>query len=340
MLDRLEKIRRNFRDINYGKALLRAFDNSPLQCSLYVTDRCNLDCGYCDEHDNNAEHPSIEELKRRVNKIRELGTLKIALVGGEPLYHPDVVELVHFCKSLGMSTSLTTNGLLLKEKLVTQLEAAGLDVIQISVDRVTPSEVTKKAIQLLDRKIALLDRSRIKVHLTGVICADTLDECEQVLDYGLARDIPTEIRLVHADSRGEQRVDAGERERAKAIIQRMIERKRAGEKIHTTQALLEYQLAILNGQEVHETWTCAAGYKLFFVSARGNFMECSMRPEVGSIYEINREDLKSYYRKKACQKGCGVYCAVGASLFKETPVKYIAGEVVPRWRQSLNALRG
>lgn len=36
---------------------------------------------------NDAEHPSIEELKRRVNKFRELGTLKIALVGGEPVCH-------------------------------------------------------------------------------------------------------------------------------------------------------------------------------------------------------------------------------------------------------------
>lgn len=333
------KIRRNFKDIDYLQALARAFDDKPLQCSLYVTDRCNLDCGYCSEHDNQAPHPHIDELKSWVGKIRELGTLKIALVGGEPLTHPNIVELVSFCKALGMSTSLTTNGLLLTEELVRGLEKAGLDVIQVSVDRVTPSAITKKALKSLDRKLALLKDSTIKLHITGVICADTLDECEQVLEYGLSREIPTEIRLVHEGPPGSVRVDAGEHSRVRAILERMISRKRRGEKIHTTQALLDYQLETLDGKKVHENWTCAAGYKLFFVSAKGRFMECSMSPAGPSILDISQSELKTYYRKKPCQQGCGVYCAVGASLFRNRPVKYIAGEIVPRLRQSLNDMK-
>ena len=332
-------MRRNFKDIDYLQALLRAFDHRPLQCSLYVTDRCNLDCAYCTEHDNQASHPHIDELTRWVRKIRELGTLKIALVGGEPLTHPNIVDLVSFCKGLGLSTSLTTNGLLLSEQLVRELDTAGLDVMQVSVDRVTPSSVTKKALTNLDRKLELLTDSSIKLHITGVICADTLDECQDVLEYGLSRGIATEIRLVHAGPTGSQRVDPGERARVRAIVERMIALKSAGEKIHTTRALLDYQLGTIDGKPVYDDWTCAAGYKLFFVSAQGQFMECSMRPAGRSILEITPNDLRAYYRKKPCQKGCGVYCAVAASLFKNRPAAFIAGEVVPRLRQTLNELR-
>jgi MoaA/NifB/PqqE/SkfB family radical SAM enzyme len=334
----LEKVRRNFRDINYAQALLRAFDDRPMQCSLYVTDQCNLDCGYCTEYDNSVPHPSLEQLQTWVTKIRNFGTERIALVGGEPLMHPDIVALVRFCKSLGMSTSLTTNGFLLNKQLVSELEAAGLDVMQISIDRVTPSAVTKKSLKTVERKLELLRESRIKLHLTGVICADTLDECEQVLEFGLSRDIPTEIRLVHADPEGMMRVAPGERARLRGIVERMVARKQAGDKVHTTRALLDYQLGLLDGRDMTEEWVCAAGYKLFFVSAKGKFFECSMRHTERDLLEMSLEDLKSYHRKKECQNGCGVYCVVGVSLFRDNPLRYIAGEVVPRVRQTWNDL--
>jgi MoaA/NifB/PqqE/SkfB family radical SAM enzyme len=313
----LDKVRRNFRDIDYAQALVRAFDDRPLQCSLYVTDQCNLDCSYCTEYDNSVPHPSLAQLERWVRKIRELGTERIALVGGEPLMHPDIVALVRFCKRLGMSTSLTTNGFLLTRELVAQLAEAGLDVMQISIDRVTPSPVTKKSLKTVERKVALLKDSPIKLHLTGVICGDTLDECEQVLAFGLSRDIPTEIRLVHAGPDGLMRVDPGARERARAILERMIEQKQRGEKIHTTRALHDYQLGLLEGRDMTQEWVCAAGYKLFFVSARGKFYECSMRHTERDLLDMTLADLAPYHARKACQNGCGVYCVVGVSLFRD-----------------------
>ena len=104
----------------------RLFDSKPLQCSLYVTDQCNLDCAYCTEYDNSKPHPSLEDLTSWLTHIRDLGTVRVALVGGEPLMHPDIVEIVRRANQLGLSTSLTTNGFLLTKSLVTDLEAAGL----------------------------------------------------------------------------------------------------------------------------------------------------------------------------------------------------------------------
>jgi len=98
----------------------------PLQCSLYVTDQCNLDCAYCTEYDNSRPHPSIDDLKKWVRKIRELGTMRIALVGGEPLGIRILSKLVRYCRELGFATSLTTNGFLLTRKLIAELEDAGV----------------------------------------------------------------------------------------------------------------------------------------------------------------------------------------------------------------------
>ena len=56
-------------------------------------------------------------------------------------------------KQLGLLTSLTTNGFLLTRTLVKDLEAAGLEVMQISVDRMTPSAITRKSFKTVLPKL-------------------------------------------------------------------------------------------------------------------------------------------------------------------------------------------
>jgi MoaA/NifB/PqqE/SkfB family radical SAM enzyme len=324
----LGKIGREFSGYNILESGKRLFDRKPLQCSLYVTDRCNLDCAYCTEYDNSRPHPSLDDLKKWIRKIRQLGTMRIALVGGEPLVHPDIVEIVRYCRELGFATSLTTNGFLLTRKLVAELEEAGLQVMQISVDRMTPSPITKKSFKTILPKLDCFRDSKISLHITGVICADTLPESEAVLETGLSRGIPTEVRLVHADPLHRFRVDRGRREELERFIDSMIERKRRGEKIHTSEAILSYQRSLLRGE--HVEWTCMAGYKLFFVSAQGKFWICSMVHTDKHIMDVTLDDLYANYRKKSCQEGCGVYCAVSASLLVKKPIAVLGKEIIAR----------
>src|SRR3954453_1719393 len=213
----LDKIAREFSGYNLLESGKRLVDLKPLQCRFYVTDQGNLDCVYCTEYDNSRPHPSIDDLKQWIRKIRELGTMRIALVGGEPLVHPDIVELVRYCRELGFATSLTTNGFLLTRERLRQLEDAGLQVMQISVDRMTPSAITKKSFKTILSKLDYFKDSKVSLHITGVICADTLSESEAVLETGLARGIPTEVGLVHADPLSRFRVEHGNKEELEAF---------------------------------------------------------------------------------------------------------------------------
>jgi len=324
----LEKIGREFSGYNVLESAKRLVDRKPLQCSLYVTDRCNLDCSYCTEYDNSRPHPSLANLKIWIRKIRDLGTMRIALVGGEPLVHPDIVELVRYCRQLGFGTSLTTNGFLLTRKLLAELEEAGLQVMQISVDRMTPSAITKKSFKTILPKLEYFKDSKISLHITGVICADTLSESQAVLDTGLSRGIPTEVRLVHADPANKFRVQRGDIKELERFVDSMIEQKRRGEKIHTNEAILQYQKSLLRREPIE--WTCAAGYKLFFVSAQGKFWICSMVHTDKNIMDVTLDDLYANYRKKSCQDGCGVYCAVSTSLIVRSPLRVVGKEILSR----------
>ena len=327
----LQRVRRELTGYNYLEAAARLVDRKPLQCSFYVTDRCNLDCSYCTEYDNSKPHPPLADLKRWLAKVRSLGTMRIALVGGEPLLHPDIVEIVRYCRQLGFATSLTTNGFLLNRALIRELDAAGLQVMQISVDRMTPSPVTRKSFKTILPKLDDFADSRIQLHITGVICEDTLAESRAVLQTGLKRGIPTEIRLVHADPQRFFRVKRGETGALRELLEWMIDAKRRGLKIHTNEAILNYQLGLVNGERLD--WTCTAGYKIFFVSAQGRFWLCSMQHTDKHIMDITPEDLYANYRKKSCQDGCGVYCAVSTSLLYEQPLKVAGREVLARLKR-------
>ena len=107
------------------KRLKRTYDRKPIAAHLYVTDRCNLDCFYCTEFDNSVPHPSLENLRQWIRKIHELGCIRLGIQGGEPLLHPDIVEIVRYSKSLGLRTSLSTNGFKLTSELVACFESAG-----------------------------------------------------------------------------------------------------------------------------------------------------------------------------------------------------------------------
>ena len=47
------------------------------------------------------------------------------------------------------------------------------------------------------------------------------------------------------------------------------------------------------------------------------------------IKDVTLDGLDANYKKKSCQEGCGVYCAVSASLLVEKPVRVLGKEILP-----------
>jgi MoaA/NifB/PqqE/SkfB family radical SAM enzyme len=325
------RLRRDQREIPWMRAARRIFDRRPMHCGIYVTDRCNLACSYCAEFDNTRPHPSLRELETRIDLVVRLGVIKVALAGGEPLLHPEVDSVIAHAKGRGLRVSLTTNALLLDAAMLRRLESAGLDSLQVSVDRISPSRVTRKALERARPALELLRTSGIKSHISGVICADTLDEAGEVLRRGLALDIPTELRLVHGDSAGTPRVPAGEAHRSRALIDLQLSLKRRGLPVHGTTAGLMHERARLSGRQ--PPWRCVAGYKVFFVSAAGHFWPCSVVRTTRPLEEITLDELRTWNRPKECQDACGIACVIQHSLLMGDPLGFVAGEIAPRLRR-------
>ena len=113
----------------------------PIACvALEVTQRCNLDCTLCylSEHSQAIRDLPLEEVMRRIDEIHRYygpGT-DVQITGGDPtLRDADELEtIVARIASLGMRSTLMTNGIRASRVLLQRLAAAGLMDVAFHVD--------------------------------------------------------------------------------------------------------------------------------------------------------------------------------------------------------------
>ncbi len=110
---------------------------------LYVepTSACNLDCRICMRRSwgEPAGFMPMPTYRRLVSGLRAMPTLaKVSFWGlGEPLLHPDIVEMLALARGLGAHTELISNGRLLDRSMADALVAAGLDTLVLSIDNMS-----------------------------------------------------------------------------------------------------------------------------------------------------------------------------------------------------------
>jgi SynChlorMet cassette radical SAM/SPASM protein ScmF len=114
---------------------------------LYLTDSCNLRCRHCwiapkfvDGGPAPGEYLDLELLKQAVAEAKPLGLGSAKLTGGEPVLHPQFVEVVDFLTAEGLSLNMETNGTLIDAHLAHHLKHTNLNHVSVSIDGPT-SEV-------------------------------------------------------------------------------------------------------------------------------------------------------------------------------------------------------
>jgi hypothetical protein len=149
---RLRAARRRLREARLVGLAFKS-DRHPILAHVVPIRRCNLSCAYCNEFDRHSAPVPLEEMFRRIDRLAELGTTAVHLSGGEPLLHPDLDDIIQRVRQRGMLAGLLTNGYLLTRERIERLNGAGLDQLQISIDNVTPDNVSMKSLKVLDRKL-------------------------------------------------------------------------------------------------------------------------------------------------------------------------------------------
>src|SRR3974390_557582 len=151
-----------------GRAL--ASTGHPVLAQIVPMRFCNLSCSYCNEYDKVSEPVPLEEMYRRIDHLGRLGTAMVGIWGGEPLTHPELDDIIRRIRRTGAIAGMITNGYLLNVERIERLNRAGLDHLQISIDNLTPDEISKKSLKVLDKKLEMLaQHAQFHVNINSVV---------------------------------------------------------------------------------------------------------------------------------------------------------------------------
>ncbi len=100
-----------------------------------IIQKCPNNCRFCSSMStiNSKSIISLDTFKRTIDKFISLGGIKeISLSGGEPFLHPQLLEMVEYCKSKKIKTVIYTSGIIRRKKLSKE-EKTGLSPAELKI---------------------------------------------------------------------------------------------------------------------------------------------------------------------------------------------------------------
>lgn len=304
------KMVRNFLDTKArekGVPILGSFELTPL---------CNLDCKMCYVHLNRGQmgdRPLLttQQWKSIMNQAVEAGMLYAQLTGGECLTYPGFKELYLHLRSMGVETSILSNGILMNEKMTDFLKKNRPAAIQISLYGASEEGYER---------------------VTGQRCFHTvIDNIKRLLDAQFPVSVVTTPNEFMTD--GEQIVDLMHSLNLPVLINSGLSAPRAetGRELHdanldTYVAMMKHQ-KMLSGEDMEEMMnpeelpdtggmgekvfgvSCGAGRSCFAVDWQGGMKPCGNFPcETKNVLEAGFTEAWRYTHITAVEFPCPQEC--------------------------------
>jgi len=284
-----------------GKAL--ASTKHPILVHIIPMRQCNLACTYCNEFDDFSKPVPLDEMKKRLDVLADMGTSIITISGGEPVMHPELDEVIAHIRRRGMIAGLITNGFYLNRERIERLNDAGLEHLQISIDNVVPDDVSKKSLKTLDGRLEMLSQWAVfQVNINSVLGSgvkdpeDALKIAQRAVELGFT----STVGIIH-DNNGQLK-PLGPHEQD--IFEEVMELgKRSFSRFN------EFQHNVARGKE-HE-WRCRSGSRYLYICEDGLVHWCSQQrgyPGIPLAEYTPEMRHREYFTEKFCAARCTVSC--------------------------------
>jgi len=281
----------------------------PLLVQIVPIRRCNIDCGYCNEYDKVSPPVPTAEMRRRIDKLADLGTSVVAFSGGEPMLHPDLDDLIRHIRARGMMAGLITNGYFLVPKRIQALNDAGLDFLQISIDNIEPDDVSKKSLRLLDKKLEhLREYATFDVNINSVLGGGIKNPEDARTINTRARELgfSTSIGIIH-DGRGSLKPLAPVERKVFDEVTAAING--PGQVLKNLYSgIRSFQENLADGKP--NTWRCRAGGRYLYICEDGLVHYCSQQRGYPGV-PLETYTVDDIRREFSTPKSCAPFCTVG-----------------------------
>lgn len=148
---------------------------------LEPTAKCNLHCEGCYRQNENNSHKSLDEIRQELDIFTRLRKADgVSIAGGDPLTHPNIIEIVKEVKNRELKPILNTNGLALTKELLHELKKAGVYGFTFHIDskQGRPGWKNKNEIELNELRLKyaemLAEAGNISCAFNSTVYEDTM----------------------------------------------------------------------------------------------------------------------------------------------------------------------
>lgn len=271
---------------------------------LELTSRCNARCEHCGSRCDNKEQGeeiSADLLKKTLKEVADCydpSTVFLDVTGGEPLMRKDMYDILEYATDLGFYWGMTTNGMLITDKVADKLEKAGMKSISISIDGLKETHENfrkvpncyEKVLHALDRMLA--SKTVQIVHVTTVVTKNNIHELEDLYQLLLKHNL-TNWRIVNCDPIGRANDNKDlflDMDDFKYMLKFIDEKNKEGKMKEVTYGCSHF--LGLNGEKKYRNFNfiCMAGIMVGSVLSNGDIFVC---PNVPRRKELIQGNIKT-----------------------------------------------
>lgn len=276
----------------------------PFVLSHGINARCNLRCPFCEYWRTPGPEMTTEAIFAMLKDAKSFGIGVYNAWTAEPLLRTDLPDILGHAKSLGITTSLITNGQLLSSRIE---DLDDLDYLSVSVDGIkTYREIRGAAVEPVIEGIRAAGEAGHEVLMNCVISRKNLSELEDLVR--LAEDLGALISFepLHETSEvgggvwEEMGIRDSDLPEYKRSVDRLVEMKREGSPIINSTTYLR----MVRDRDLD--FKCHAPQIVLSVASDGTVATCRVHKEpLGNVSEgLARVWVRSKKRRKEIVRNC------------------------------------
>lgn len=276
----------------------KVYKEHKLECLFFeVTSRCNARCEHCGSSCGDfipKDEITGEEIKKVLDDVAthyDATKIMLFITGGEPLVRKDLFELMDYANKLGFSWGMTSNGILIDEKVVKKMEETNMKSISISLDgdkelhesfRKVPGAFEKiiNGIKLMQKCHTIID-----LQVTTCVNKKNIDKLDDI--YKILKDIGVkDWRIIQVDPIGRAKnnkdllLDSDELRR---MFKYILDKRKEDPTMNFKYGCGHFLGNDLNIELMKNCFFCYTGYWVASILSNGDIFGCpdiERRPEL------------------------------------------------------------
>jgi len=166
-------------------------------CWLEITSICNQKCMHCFMHDElNTTVLEVDEIRKIVLDLKKLGVKNIALSGGEPTLHPNLIEIMDIIYEQKIGLVILTNGLKMSDEVIERILKYNV-LVRIPILGIGKNhdKMTGKvgSYEICRNNIDILAKKGANLTITTTVTCINMNDLEKIQEYADDLDVDLEV---------------------------------------------------------------------------------------------------------------------------------------------------